>query len=518
MNLINRRDFLKLFLTSFASLAITDKFLPALEFRNFEMGDMSPNFLILVFDTLSAEHMSLYGYPRQTTPNLERFAKQSNVYHNHYAAGNYTTPGTASLLTGVYPWSHRAFNPYGTVNSFYQDHNVFSLTNSLKYTNAYTPNRMAQILLRQFQHHTNKLIDINETRLTGKIYSDILFQPDFPVAILSELILRGTTHTQLVPFSGSLFLSRIESELLRLKVSKLTKKYPQRYPNGIPHNGGGMYIEIKDSFDLLKNELKQLPSGFLSYYHFWPPHDPYTPTSDFIGRFEDGWTPVNKPEHYYSQNFDFESLNVQRRLYDEYIANIDFEFGRLYDFMAGNDILSNTYVMITSDHGELFERGNIGHEIKLLYQGLIHIPLIISKPGQNSQEDFYQNTSCVDLLPTILGILNQEIPDYLEGEILPGFNDDKDVLNDRSIYALESMQNGKYESLKNYTITLLKDQYKLIQYRYEQDLLEDELYDLKNDAEELNNLISIEKSILTALQQEISAKLAQVNQPEYYQP
>ena len=61
---------------------------------------------------------------------------------------------------------------------------------------------------------------------------------------------------------------------------------------------------------------------------------------------------------------------------------------------------------------------------------------------------------------------------------MPGFNEDNDVSSERPIYSIESMRNGKYESLKNYTITLLKDKYKLIQYRYEQDSLEEELYDL----------------------------------------
>jgi glucan phosphoethanolaminetransferase (alkaline phosphatase superfamily) len=78
-----------------------------------------PNVLVIVFDTLSAKHLSLYGYPRETAPNLTRFAERATVFHRHYAGGNFTSPGTSSLLTGSYPWTQRGFNFQGTVTKEY---------------------------------------------------------------------------------------------------------------------------------------------------------------------------------------------------------------------------------------------------------------------------------------------------------------------------------------------------------------------------------------------------------------
>ncbi|MDH5646998.1 MAG: sulfatase-like hydrolase/transferase, partial [Candidatus Heimdallarchaeota archaeon] len=85
------------------------------------------NILIIVFDTLSAENISLYGYARETMPNLSRIADRATVYHQHYAGGPFTTPGTASLLTGTYPWTHRAFGIQGKVIDKFIDKNIFSL-------------------------------------------------------------------------------------------------------------------------------------------------------------------------------------------------------------------------------------------------------------------------------------------------------------------------------------------------------------------------------------------------------
>ena len=72
-----------------------------------------PNIIVILFDAMSARNLSLYGYPRETTPFLDKFAARSTVYHRHYSGGNFTTPGTASMLTGMFQWKHRAFNVAG---------------------------------------------------------------------------------------------------------------------------------------------------------------------------------------------------------------------------------------------------------------------------------------------------------------------------------------------------------------------------------------------------------------------
>ena len=64
------------------------------------------NLLLVVIDTLRADHMSLYGYPRNTTPNLDRLAADSLVFTNAISQSSWTMPATASLLTGLYPPEH----------------------------------------------------------------------------------------------------------------------------------------------------------------------------------------------------------------------------------------------------------------------------------------------------------------------------------------------------------------------------------------------------------------------------
>ncbi|UCG22784.1 MAG: sulfatase-like hydrolase/transferase, partial [Chloroflexota bacterium] len=95
MGQVSRRDFLKLLPLLPLMKVSWPHILP--EERQLQQSPSGPNILVLVFDTLSASHMSLFGYDRQTTPNLARFAERATVFHRHQAAGNFTTPGTASI-------------------------------------------------------------------------------------------------------------------------------------------------------------------------------------------------------------------------------------------------------------------------------------------------------------------------------------------------------------------------------------------------------------------------------------
>ena len=171
-------------------------------------------------------------------------------------------------------------------------------------------------------------------------------------------------------------------------------------------------------------------------------------------------------------------------------------------------ILDNTIVIVTADHGELFERGIVGHETPALYEPLIHIPLLISVPGQTQRQDVYSLTSCVDLLPTLAKLTGQPAPEWGEGVVLPGFRDEP-AQNERSVFAVEAKSSSKLGPLKKLTVAMIKENYKLIYYRGYPKTPAPELFDLSNDPEELQDLASTKPSIAADLQQEIEAKLRQ---------
>ena len=160
-NQITRRDFLKL--AGLLPLGLTaPRFLNALNAQQ----KQRQNVIVVVFDALSAYNISLYGYQRETMPNLARLAERAVVYHNHYAGGNFTTPGTASLLTGTLPWKHRAFDLFTKTDESFIEKNIFTAFPD-HYRLAYTHNTVADTLLTQFDGGMNEHIPLRQLLLTS---------------------------------------------------------------------------------------------------------------------------------------------------------------------------------------------------------------------------------------------------------------------------------------------------------------------------------------------------------------
>jgi arylsulfatase A-like enzyme len=470
----------------------------------------APNVLLLVFDALSARHMSVYGYRRETTPNLARFAEEATVYHAHYAAGNFTPSGTSSLLTGTYPWTHRAFNHGGTVVEHRKHRNLFRAFAGGNYTRtAYTHNLWVDLLLNQFREDVDVHVNPSEFCLLDAQLYDRLFPGDANIAYrsLEEFFMPSGNQRP-----GSLFLSLVNDVWMSAHRNRLAREYAGLYPRGMPELWNQFFL-LEHAIDGIKALITNSRKPFLGYFHLLPPHDPYAARREFVDLFDDGWTPVAKKSLFFPQGHSEAYLNHERREYDEYIAYTDAEFGRLYDFMAGTGMLDNTYVVVTSDHGEMFERSILGHQTQTLYDPVIHIPLLILKPGRRHREDVYTPTSCVDVLPTLLHATGQAIPDWCEGELLPGFGR-REGSSERSIFSVEAKRNSKRAPLTQGTVALIKGQYKLTRYfGYPGYECECELYDLANDPEEMEDLSLARKSVVADLRSELEEKLREVNQP-----
>src|SRR5512143_805119 len=147
----NRRDFLRLVGVLPLSLAA-----PRLV-RRLSSAAGQQNVMIIVFDALSSYHLSLYGYQRETMPNLSRLAERAIVYHNHYAGSSFTTPGTATLLTGTLPWTHRAIRGGGRVSRRVVSQHR-SPTSTHYSRQAYSHTTRIKILLSQYQDSPQSLM------------------------------------------------------------------------------------------------------------------------------------------------------------------------------------------------------------------------------------------------------------------------------------------------------------------------------------------------------------------------
>jgi len=506
----HRRDFLKML--ALASVPLLARTVERLIVPPSDAD--GPGVIVIVLDTLTAMNMSLYGYPRKTTPNIERFAGRSTVYNAHTSAANFTSSGTASLLTGTYPWTHRAFHYEGLVVTDRIDRNLFRYWGDSSFRLGYTQNSWANLLLDQFSPWLDSHLNIREFNLDKTPFYTSLLRND-PIAVHKSVDSFALELEPGLAAASNLALAR--KIQLYLGKKSADKKFAEEYPLGIPQtlNDLDTFFLLEDVFDGLMNVTSALPAGGLAYLHLFPPHYPYAPRKEFLEEFGDGTPPPEKPTARFRlpvTEGEVATINHSRDLYDAYIATVDEDFGRLFDFMQSEGILDRNYVVLTSDHGEIYERGVMGHTNEYLFEPLIRIPLVISSPGQASRVDVRVPTSSVDVMPTLLSLVGKNLPESGEGVLLPALGGVEDA--SRSIFSIDTKSSHVHGPIHNATVSIRIWPYKLISYLgYEG--FEDayELFDLENDRGETKDLASSKPETLADLRQATEEKLRQVNAP-----
>jgi arylsulfatase A-like enzyme len=507
---LTRREIIKLMGALAANTLLADAH-PLADALNAKDSE-SPNIIVLVIDTLSARHMSLYSYERQTTPNFERFAARASVYHSHYSGGNFTTPGTATILTGQYPWGHRAINLGAPVRRAAAEANLFRLLGEERRSLGFTQNILAEVFLQQFRANLHEHLPLTSYSSVMKALDISKFFPSDPLVAhyaFDDFLINSDVTSNPVP--GSAYFGYLD--MFYGQFHETPDDSSQEYPRGMPSTGKYFYDNHKvytGVFDAIQ-ELEKQSEPYFAYMHLLSPHAKYCPRREFVGIFPEIKIPF-KERHKLGNHVRQSLLNEYRMQYDEYIANVDAEFGSLLDQLEASGILDHSYFVVTSDHGELFERGENGHNTFLLYDSVIHIPLLISAPQQTDRHDVYSRTSNIDLAPTLLNIAGKDIPSSLQGRFLPGLGGKED--GTRSIFAVEAKTNSAFGPLKRATITLMKENYKIIYYGdYPRYMNVFELYDLEEDIDEKQDLFAQGPSIASLLKEELLDTLSTVNKP-----
>jgi choline-sulfatase len=252
---------------------------------------------------------------------------------------------------------------------------------------------------------------------------------------------------------------------------------------------------------------------FFSYFHLFSPHSPYKPGRRFYKLFEeDGFVPLAKPMHPLGFKLSDADVNSKRLLYDQQVAHVDAEFGKLLDLLEQRGVLENSYIIVTSDHGEIFERGFYGHGGPILNEPVIACPLMILSPGQTIGQVTNSLTCNIDVLPTVAHMAGMPVPDSVDGSLLPGFGGGED--ESRSIFSIYAGENSVYHPIKKASVAMRKGVYKLIAYLgYFEDEAVYEFYDLSSDPEEVKDLSPDDPTIFLQMKDELHDRLADADRP-----
>jgi arylsulfatase A-like enzyme len=270
-----------------------------------------------------------------------------------------------------------------------------------------------------------------------------------------------------------------------------------RYVKGARVAPGSEGKELKESIDVAIETLSHEPAGkpFCSYIYAVEPHRPYA-------------------RH---KGFEFGSKTVD--LYDSELAFTDHHLGRLFDWLEQSGHMNDTMIVVMADHAESFgERGVYRHSSQL-YQDQTHVPLIFYIP-QFSPRRVPAYVTTVDLGTTILNAVGIQCPDSYAGvTLLPLMRGEP--FAHPPIYGEQTLREKEFPNVhpdqypqpvnKKYMI-VMPDGHKLLYNRNYQIF---ELFDLKQDPRELNNLYDYMPDLASDLKSRLGLfiDIVNVNRP-----
>ncbi len=295
---------------------------------------------IIVIDAARADHLGCYGYPRDTTPNIDRLAAGSVLFGNHHCQVPRTRGSTASLFTGQFPDTHGI---------------VYNLTESTE------PDFTLASAFSRAGHRT------------ALFSSNLYASPYMHVGThFEESYCRDPRFTEGPGFSPPELLKQLKN-WLSANVKSRFLIYLHFLP---PHGPYDAPAEITGLFE------GQTPPGYNA--------ESYSPL-----KFDFPIGDLRVVQEY-------PPLPGWLNLYDANLRYADWAVGELLALLDGAGILEQTLVIVTSDHGEAFgEHGYIWHE-HAIHDEVSHIPLIMRFPGRHlSGRRIGCLTQTIDLLPTL---------------------------------------------------------------------------------------------------------------------
>jgi arylsulfatase A-like enzyme len=467
-----------------------------------------PNIILITFDALATRDMSLYGYKRETTPFISKWAENANVFTNVKASDGYTTPATASLMTGKRLWTHQTYHQRSAVPNGNVENIALILKKNGYYAISYVENKNASpISLNIFkgfnfyksfipeeQDPLSKFHSVLYRLFFGKIklYDWILLEDFAPTYIFKKFVY--------YPFYYQIFKSHVWEEKGELPVNS---------------------VSLLDRFiaDFSANNYSE---PLFVWLHLMPPHEPYLPPEPFMGTFDSSprlrtldkqfeyrsavSDHITKTGRFFPEDFDL--LNSYRARYDENILYCDSEFKDFIDRLASMNKLDNTIIILSADHGEIFEHERLGHG-GVFYEPVLNIPLIIKLPGQNYGHTVNDIIEQIDIPATILDLAGISLPSWMEGRSLTPLLYNKTIPSKPAFSMHLEANRGRGYPINKGLFAVWEGDYKLI-HRLETG--ESMLFNLKLDPDEQNNLINKQPEIAKRMLRLIMDNLKTANE------
>jgi len=358
--------------------------------------------VVISLDTLRADRLGCYGYGRNTSPNIDAFAAESVLVAQSANSGGGTLPIHMSMMTSTYPGVHRM----GPKNF---DHEIAEPSRPHRLPEAFET--LAECLQGE-GYRTAAFTD--KGWMKGKYGFDQGFD-DFDD--------KGGGMQAILPKVDS-WLSENSSEPFFL------------------------FVHTYDAHSTSKKGLPyQTPTDDQSEYTSWY-------SGEFNGCMEGrcssdllGWMNANEKSGAYGSPedlLDSDDLRFISDLYDGGIRYVDRQVSTLLGLLQREGVYDEALIVLTSDHGEEFgEHGRLLHSQG--YAEIAFVPLIFRLPGAAAAGSRLEIlASTVDVMPTILDVVDATVPDMAQGESLLPPAVGKSAFRRPAVHAYRVLRDGEW--------------------------------------------------------------------------
>jgi len=405
-----------------------------------------PNVILIIADTLRADHVSVYDASHVSTPAIDSLAADGVVFEKAFAQSSWTRPSIATILTGLYPGSHSVMHKTDLLPN-----DVVTLAEAMK----------------QAGYRTSGFVtNIN-------IAPSFNFQQGFDeYRYLSPDFFFGATD------SGSKLALYSLMRLIRERFLSQQKFVEHYYQDAHTVNEASLPW-------LLGHENER----FFVLIHFMDPHDPYFEipyNGRAVARVD---TPNPAPER----------ADELRTLYASNVAYMDDFLAKLFATLREKGLYDDTVIAFTADHGEEFhEHGGWWHGTTL-YEEDVHVPLIIKPAGKGADSRRESSFArLIDVTPTLLAAAGVATPAAVQGRDLFGTTSVPSA-----VYAEEDHEGNVLASIRNADWKLI-----IANEGNPRGLAPVELYDLRTDPDERTNVAAKEPQRVAELRRDLEALAA----------
>ena len=361
------------------------------------------NLLFIYTDEQAFDTLAAYGNHQIEMPNLNKLAERSFVFEKTYVTQPVCTPSRSSLLTGLYPHTNNCTK------------NNIPLSPDIK------------CLPEMLENGIYETAHFGKWHLGDELFAQHGFKNWISIEDSYNYFFReGLDKTETSDYNKFLINKGYTS-----KGRTFGRGESARFPEEVSKPA----FLAEKSIEFIEDNVD---NSFVLYVNFLEPHMP------FFGPRDDQYNPSDIPLPDNFKNEPTESQPLKTRLYKEgYLKNghsgmplktekdwqkmkanywglcslVDTYVGKILDSLEDNDLMGNTIIVFTSDHGDMMGSHRLLAKCTM-FEEAVRVPFLLTLPAQKKKITVEYPVSQIDIVPTLLDLMNQTIPENLQGNSL----------------------------------------------------------------------------------------------------